>query len=151
MKILLIGQGNPGRSDDGIGPAIVESLLEAKVSCLEAEADYQLNVEHAVDISSANVVIFADSSTDSKEPFEFHRIGPSDEVRFTTHSVSPESVLSICEDLYGCVPEAYILAVRGYNFEMGEGLTDKAQRNLSEAVKYVTRFAKKRQASVVPD
>jgi hypothetical protein len=47
--------------------------------------------------------------------------------------MSPESVLALCQDIYGKHPKAYVLAIRGYNWDFAEGLSSKAIKNLEEA------------------
>ena len=47
VRILLLGFGNPGRQDDGLGPALVQAIEEMEIPGVRAEADYQLNIEDA--------------------------------------------------------------------------------------------------------
>ena len=46
-RILVIGYGNPGRCDDGLGPALVARLESLRIPGLSVEVDYQLSIEHA--------------------------------------------------------------------------------------------------------
>ena len=140
MKTLLIGYGNPGRRDDGLGAALADAIEARHIDGVTTDADYQLNIEYAADIQSADKVIFADASQSAEEPFEFKQVNPADEVTFTTHSVSPESVLAVCIDMFGRAPEAHVLAIRGYSFEMQEGLTEQAGRNLTQAVEFLSGY-----------
>ena len=51
-RILVLGYGNPGRQDDGLGPAVaagIDSLGWPGVSTLDA---YQLNIEDAIDVAA---------------------------------------------------------------------------------------------------
>ncbi|EAV45491.1 Ni,Fe-hydrogenase maturation factor [Stappia aggregata IAM 12614] len=59
--MLLIGYGNPGRGDDGLGPALSEAIAARSLPGLEVDTDYQLVAEHALAVSSHDVVIFADA------------------------------------------------------------------------------------------
>ena len=138
MKTLLIGYGNPGRQDDALGAALADAIEARHIDGVTTDADYQLNIEHAADIQTADRVIFADASENASEPFEFKSLSPADQVTFTTHSVSPESVLAVCMDLFGHAPEAHVLAIRGYSFEMQEGLTEEARLNLEKAVVFLS-------------
>jgi len=45
--ILVYGYGNPGRGDDGLGPALVEALELLGATGLDCESDYQLAIEDA--------------------------------------------------------------------------------------------------------
>jgi hydrogenase maturation protease len=140
MKTLLIGYGNPGRRDDGLGAALADAIEARHIGGVTTDADYQLNIEYAADIQTVDKVIFADASENAAEPFEFKSLSPADRVTFTTHSVSPESVLAGCQDLLGHAPEAHVLAIRGYSFEMQEGLTEQALSNLAQAVKFLSGY-----------
>ncbi len=132
-KIYVYGYGNPGRSDDGLGAAIIKKLEDEKIPEVVTDCNYQLNIEDADNISSSDVVIFVDASFEAKEPFEFRGIEPAADITFTTHAMSPESVLALCQDIYGKHPKAYVLAIRGYNWDFAEGLSSKAIKNLEEA------------------
>jgi hypothetical protein len=51
--------------------------------------------------------------------------------------MSPESVIALCGDIYGRVPESYVLAIRGYEWEMFEGLSEKAMDNFNAAYNFL--------------
>jgi len=136
-SIYVYGFGNPGRQDDGLGPMIIDKLETENIAGITTDSNYQLNIEDADNISGSDIVIFVDASIDADEPFSFKRIEPSAEITFTTHSMSPESVIALCGDIYGRVPESYVLAIRGYEWEMFEGLTEKAMKNFNEAYRFL--------------
>ncbi len=142
--ILIIGYGNPGRLDDGLGPALAEAVDKLKLPGVSAEADYQLTVEDAADIAKYAVVVFADADVAGPEPFRVKRIRPGAEsLSFSTHSVEPRAVLTLARDLFHAEPEAYVMGIRGYAFnEFGERLSDKAQANLAKAIAYVEAAAR---------
>ena len=64
---------------------------------------------------------------------------PALEVAFTSHVLSPQTVLAIAEREFGAAPEAHLLAIRGYDFAFEEGLSEEAARNLQLAVAYLSR------------
>jgi hydrogenase maturation protease len=136
-RILILGYGNPGRQDDGLGPEIVEELEKLRVPGLTLEADYQLSIEHAADLGQADKVIFVDAAVNGPEPFQLKRLEALRSIEFTSHALGPESVLAICEDTYQCRPEALLIGVRGYSFEFAEGLTEKARQNRSKALELI--------------
>ena len=115
--MLILGYGNPGRQDDGLGPAIAEAVEEWALPNVTTDAAYQLNIEEATALAEHDVVVFVDASVNAPEPYSLKRIEAESEITFTTHSVSPESVLALCEDHFNARPETYVLAVRGYEFE----------------------------------
>ena len=130
--IWLIGYGNPGRGDDGLGPALAARFMD--VPGLKVAIDYQLTVDHALQIANAETVIFADALMGSEGPFHFAKVTPSTAHDVTSHSLSPEAVLALCGTLFGRVPEAFVLGVAGSAFgAVKEGLSDAAQQNLTLA------------------
>jgi hydrogenase maturation protease len=134
---LILGYGNPGREDDGLGPEIVEELEKLRLPGLTLEADYQLSIEHAADLGQADKVIFVDAAVNGPEPFQLKRLEASRSIEFTSHALGPESVLAICEDTYQYRPEALLVGVRGYSFEFAEGLTERARQNRAVALELI--------------
>ncbi len=153
MKILIIGIGNPGRGDDGLGPA-----LAARMAGVEPGADpegalvavpgrsaavvwkYQLNIEDALLIRDYETVVFADASNLPGEFVRIEELAPGGAIAFTTHEMSPAAVLALCEDLYGRAPRGLLLSMPGFSWELGDGLTTGAIRNLDRARERLDEF-----------
>ena len=137
-KVLLIGYGNPGRLDDGLGPLLAEKIQSINIPNLTVDSDYQLIVDDAVDISKNDIVIFADAATCGREPFYFEKVQPVPNLSFSSHSVSPQALIALSKDLFDAKTDAYILGIRGYDFnDYCEKLSSKAQSNLDEALKFI--------------
>ena len=136
-RVLVLGYGNPGRQDDGLGPAAAKAVAAWAHPGVDTDADYQLNIEHGAQLAAYDAVVFIDASTTAPEPFEFERVAPSDAVTFTTHAVSPGSVLAIAADHFGGAPEAWVLGIRAYAFEFMQDLTPKAGENLAQALEHM--------------
>ncbi len=133
--IRLIGYGNPGRGDDGLGPAFAVRMGD--VPGLVVSTDYQLTVDHALWIAEAERVVFVDALIQSDAPFEFAPVGPSDRHDVTSHSLSPAAVLALSGTLFGATPEAFVLGITGYEFgEVKEGLSARAEENLGLALAF---------------
>jgi len=139
-KILVYGFGNPGRQDDGLGPAIIEKLEDEKIAGVDTDCNYQLNIEDAYSIAENDIVVFVDASLDADEPFSFSKIEPSAEITFTTHSMSPQSVLALCAELYDRKLDAYVLGIRGYEWDFEVGLTSMAVNNFNEAYSFLLNW-----------
>lgn len=139
-KILVYGFGNPGRQDDGLGPAIIERLDTDGIPGIATDCNYQLNIEDAYLIAENDIVVFVDASIDAEEPYSFSKIEPSAEITFTTHSMSPQSVLALCAELYEKKLDAYVLGIRGYEWDFEVGLTPKADKNFNEAYSFLLKW-----------
>ncbi|MEP3048088.1 MAG: hydrogenase maturation protease [Roseibium sp.] len=132
--MLLIGYGNPGRGDDGLGPAFSEAISAKRLAGLDVDTDYQLVAEHSLAIADHDVIIFADAQMNSAEVFTFREIQPGAPEVLGSHSLVPETVLALCETLYGAKPQAYVLGISGYDYgDVKEGLSPKAAGNLAQA------------------
>lgn len=133
-SMLVIGYGNPGRQDDGLGPRAAEAVELARIPCVEVLSDYQLNVEHAADVSRHEVVVFIDAAAAGATPFFLRRLLPRACGAFSTHTMRPESVLALAQDTFGWSGRAFLLGIRGYAFgDFGEDLSTQAADNLEQA------------------
>lgn len=141
MKILVIGYGNPGRSDDGLGPALAERLEALAIPGVTVEADYQLSIEHAAMAAQHDVVVFADADCACLEPFYLRPVFAKHIVEFTSHSVPPEEILHIAHTCFNATPEGYLLGMRAPVLEpFSEGLSPSALEGLEAAVKRLLEF-----------
>ncbi len=136
---LIFGWGNPSRGDDALGPLFVEHFAElarrhpewGEVECL---TDFQLQVEHALDLQGRRRVLFVDASIDAPAPYSLTRIEAARDASFTTHAMSPQAVLRVFTDIEDEPPPAWLLAIRGLHFELGEGLGAAAREHLAAAL-----------------
>jgi hydrogenase maturation protease len=136
---LVLGWGNPGRGDDGLGPAFVRAVDDLDLPGISVDSDYQLQVEDAAEVARFGRVLFVDADRGGAEPFWLSRLWPDERsLSFSTHSVAPAAVLALTRDLFRVQPEAWIMGIRGYEFdEFREGLSDRAWFNLDQAVNYL--------------
>ena len=137
-KVIVIGYGNPAREDDGLGPSVAEAIEKLEIDGVTVESDYQLNVEDSAAVAEHDVVIFVDASVSGSEPFCFSQLTPKVQDSFSSHSVEPEAVLGLAQELFNAGTQAYMLAVRGYSFDMfEENMTEKAIENQQKAVDFL--------------
>lgn len=140
-SVLVLGYGNPGRRDDGLGPRFAEAIDRMGLSRVHVESAYQLQAEDAAAVADHDVVVFVDADVSCADPFELRPILPAGEPRFSTHSLAPETVLSMAWKYLEALPEAYVLAIRGEDFDaFGEGLSERASRNLAAALAFLEQF-----------
>lgn len=138
-KILVLGYGNPGRGDDGLGPALSERIESLDLDGVTVDAAYQLNIEDAAAVADHDLVILVDAAMKGSEPFSIRRVTPAADITFTSHLVSAESILAISQDSFGRVPECWLIGIRGYEFDLYEVLSEGAERNLAAAFSFITR------------
>ena len=132
--MLVIGIGNVGRKDDGIGWAVLDQLREAGYEG-PCEYRYQLNVEDAELVSHYERVLLVDASQESlEEGYRLERVKPVSNFSYSTHQLSPGAIAHLCQDLYGKEPEIWLLVVQGFDWGIGLGLSEEAKSGIERAV-----------------
>ncbi len=135
-KIIILGIGNNGRQDDGLGWMFLD-FLEEQNSDIDIEYRYQLQIEDAELISNYDRVIFVDATKEeTEEGFYLEPCRPSEKYSFSTHALAPETILHLSNKLYNHNPDASIFAIQGYDWELMIGLSEKGTINLDKAKKY---------------
>ncbi len=148
-RILLIGYGNPGRGDDGLGPALAAKIEALGIRSLTVDIDYQLTVDHAALIAAHDVVVFADAMIGLATPFRFAEVDTAPPGTLGSHQVSPEATLALAGLLFGTAPPGWKLAIAGTEFgEVKEGLSPNAQENLTQAARFLARWITQRRSVV---
>ena len=133
--VLLFGIGNPSRGDDAIGPLAIEQLQDLGLSGIELLTDFQLQVEHALDLVGRSEVVFIDAAASGAEPFSIEPVLPAANTGAMSHALSPAAVLDAFRQVTQApMPATFTLAVRGYTFELGASLSDAAAANLDAAL-----------------
>lgn len=137
LRVLVLGYGNPGRQDDGLGPAAAAEIDKLAWPGVTVCDNYQLVIEDALEIAAHDVVWFVDAARDGAEPYALRPLSPNADIAFTSHLVKPEVLLALAGQYYAKAPQAYLLGIRGYEFEFLEGLTERARGNLAQAVAHL--------------
>lgn len=139
--ILIFGWGNPSRGDDALGPLFVERIEALRLPGVECLTDFQLNVEHALDLLGRERILFVDASLAAEPPFLQRRLFPAHDVSFSTHAMTPEAVMQVFVDLHDTEPPpCTLLAIRGERYELGETLTRAAAAHLEAALHWAEQW-----------
>lgn len=140
--VLIMTYGNPSRGDDALGPAMFD-MLEAHKSAsgnladTDLLTDFQLQIEHAIDLEGRKCILFVDAGVSCPEPFELQQLQPERDDSFTTHAMSPAAVLAVYQQINQCkAPPASLLTIRAYEFGLGVPMSELARTNLQEAFRY---------------
>ena len=143
---LIFTYGNPSRGDDGLGPAMHELLEKNKqdsddLDKVDLLTDYQLQIEHAIDLDYRECVLFIDASVSADAPYEFHQIQAERDNSYTTHAMSPVAVLDVYQQInQRKPPTSYMLTIRGYEFGLGQSLTEQAKTNLQQGYEFIKQL-----------
>jgi len=129
-QALIIGYGNPLRSDDGFGWHAAHDLTtRLQDPNIEVLARQQLTPELAETASHFQLVIFIDAAVDLPpgklrcEKITQTKTSQQQEASSFSHSLTPASLLACTAELYGKFPEAYCISVGGESFAEGESIS----------------------------
>jgi len=137
--VAVIAVGNPSRGDDALGPALLARFAdwlatEGRSDDFELIEDFQLQIEHAVDLRGRALVLFIDAMMPCGEAFRFAPVQPLAGLTHTSHALSPEAVLMVYGKTYGeAPPPAFVLGIGGEAFELGEPISPAAAAHLEAA------------------
>jgi hydrogenase maturation protease len=141
MHLVIFGWGNVSRGDDGLGPLLLARIADSGWDNATLIEDFQLQIEHALDLQGADLALFIDAGKDTPAPFSFGEIFPQDGLTHTTHALSPGSVLAVYRKVTGNTPPpAFLLCVRGESFGLGEGLSNNGAARMEEAWDFLERL-----------
>ena len=141
--ILIFTYGNPSRGDDALGPTMFDLLEKHKLESngldeVDLLTDFQLQIEHAVDLEQRKYVLFVDAGISCRAPFEIYKLQAERDDSYTTHAMSPAAVLAVYQQINQREPPpAWLLTIRAYDFDLGRAMSEQAEKNLQEAYRYI--------------
>lgn len=142
-KLLLFGYGNPGCGDDALGPLLIERIAALQLEGVECQNDMQLQVEHVTDLAACDQVLFIDADMSCSVPYELEQLSSARDDSYTSHAMNPTALLHAYRQVYHqSPPPAFLLRIRGYDFELGDPLSTLANTNLAAATEQVIEICK---------
>lgn len=140
--ILIIGYGNPSRGDDALGCLVLDFIEQhADLTHIECITDFQLQIEHALDLKDRALVLFADAEVNTQQAFTLTELSAIKDNSFSSHAISPAAVLAVYENITGqSPPPCFLLSIQASSFELGEDLSDSAKANLAQANNFVLQL-----------
>jgi hydrogenase maturation protease len=127
--VLVVGYGNPLRSDDGVGPAVAARLAgDPRLAGAEVRSAHQLTPELALDASGASLLVLVDAAADV----------PAGEVSVScldpemvavasgeamTHHLDPAGLVGLARELWGAAPQVVLVSVGVSSLEVGDRLS----------------------------
>ena len=140
--VLIFAYGNLSRGDDALGPLLLQYIEQhCHSSEIELLTDFQLQVEHALDLDKRKLVLFVDASVNTGSAYVFSELMPVKDKSYTTHAMSPAAVLAVYQSIKKQnPPPCFLLAIKGERFELGEEVSDQAQQHLEQACQFVQQL-----------
>ena len=148
--VLVFGYGNLSRGDDALGPLLLEYIeSHCDMEDIEIQSDFQLQIEHALDLENRALVLFVDASVSCVNEFDFTLLEPARDKSYTTHAMSPAAVLDVYQSIKKQTPPpCFLLSIKAEKFELGEGLSARAEHNLHQACLFAGHLLKKPDSKV---
>jgi len=144
-RVLIIGYGNPLRGDDGLAWRAIEMLAQSGLSPeVELLARHQLTPELAFLASQPETVLFLDAGVSTQAvKIRCEPVTPAKQAAIFSHELVPSAVLALAGELYGKVPRAFVISLRGECFQHGETLSPEVLKALPEFVRIVAGLVEK--------
>ena len=137
---LVIGYGNPLRSDDGVGPKVAEAVEALHLPGLVVIACHQLTPELAEAVSEARAVVFVDAAADASTEVQLRQLEPAADTQLMAHAADPRSLLALAQQLFGRCPPAWWLTIPVENLEFGESLSPRAEEGRELALAHIQKL-----------
>jgi hydrogenase maturation protease len=135
--LLLIGYGNTLRSDDGVGPKVIEAIAALKLPGVQTLSCDLLTPELADPISRADTVVFVDAAVDAPAEVQLRPLVPADSAQIMAHAADPRTMLALARDVFGHAPKAWWLTIPVENMGIGEQFSDLARQGVASAIEKI--------------
>jgi hydrogenase maturation protease len=141
--VLVVGYGNTLRADDGVGRLAAERLADdPRLDGVRVIGRHQLTPELALDVSRAAMVVFVDASI--RPPAGIFTVEPMERTGRQgagwSHHLDPPSLLDLAGELYGRVPDAFLISVGVESVLLGDRLSPIVEASLPGLVDAVAEL-----------
>ena len=158
-KLLFLGYGNPDREDDGVAWHILRALVVKlgsvppgsyedefpKFMLIDFDFQLQLAPEMAEEIAEYPYICFIDAHTGNiPEPVRLIAVDSEFQHSPFTHHLTPQSLMSMCETIYGKRPDAALLSVLGHRFLFSRELSEDTAELIPQAVQLIWAWIRER-------
>jgi hydrogenase maturation protease len=127
QSIIVIGCGNPLRGDDGVGwyavDQLAETVTDGKIEFVKCR---ELTPEFSEKLRDVKYALFVDASVEAESGVvNEESVIPKDNFSsLESHKLGPAGLLAFSNALYGNIPKAMMLSVKGESFGYGEDISD---------------------------
>jgi hydrogenase maturation protease len=146
--VLVVGYGNPLRTDDGVGWHVADRLaLDPRLDGALLDGTtvlrlHQLTPELALDVSAASLVVLVDAShgppAGTVAVAQVERAG--DAGTTWSHHLGPPSLIALAHELYGRAPDVFVVSCGVTSLEIGDTLSPEVEVALPNVVDAVVEL-----------
>jgi hydrogenase maturation protease len=123
---LVIGYGNPMRSDDNLGVYVAELLEKDQMPDVEIKTCHQLTPELIEDMIRFDRIFLIDAAAQEEE-FRIESIEKRNvKTLASSHHVDPYVLFHLLGSLYRKKPPIFVCTIAGDNFNFGSELSPSA-------------------------
>ncbi len=146
---LVLAWGNPSRGDDALGPLFADAIAALQLPGVECQCDFQLQIEHSLDLRGRQRVLFVDAARDDAlpdgAPFLLRPLQAMRDASFSSHALSPAALLQVYASTEAdAPPPAWLLGIGGHVWALGAPLSRAAQRHLQQALAWAGDWLRQR-------
>jgi hydrogenase maturation protease len=138
VRTLVVAIGNSLRADDGVAHRVADLLTG-----LTLRRVHQLTPELAAEMQQADMVVFLDADPAADAP-SLERIEAAAETGSLSHSMTPETVVTMAVRLYGFHGEAWICRLYARDFSPSTEISPEAASHLETAAQLVQQLLEAR-------
>ncbi len=139
-KTVILAWGNDFHRDDGAGRRAAALLRAMNLPGVEVHDFNQLAPEHAALLRDADRAIFLDAYP--AEPGRGALLLPLGDRQAIAlprscfgHAVQPTEIAALASDLFGSRAEAWLAAIPGFDFDLGEELSEATRRGMDDVIR----------------
>jgi len=133
-KVLIIGVGNPLRSDDGVGPYVADCIEAKGLTDVKVWITQQLNMEDLERMLEFNRIILIDASVGGPL-LDFRPVEKfTGQALSSSHHLSAETFVNLASSIYHKDLRIHLCTIRGDSFEVGDKITPQVIERAQEAV-----------------
>ncbi len=152
-EILVIGYGNAYCRDDGVALYVINELRRFRgMRKLQPDEDGLDELGHSFDsvmlhqlvpeiipvVAGYRLVFFVDAHVGTiPDRVRVVRVEEEGGFHAVSHHMSPGMVLRMVPETKGVAPTAYLVSVKGENFDFGFGITDTCKLSADLAIKKI--------------
>lgn len=140
---LVVGYGNPLRTDDGVGWHVADRLADdPRLDGAAVLRRHQLTPELALDVSAASLVVLVDASHGpAPGTFTVARAERAGDTGTTwSHHLGPPSLIALAHELYGRAPDVFVVSCGVQSLEIGDTLSPVVEAALPAVVDAVAEL-----------
>ncbi len=156
MRSLIVGYGNADRQDDGVAwhvltgiarglgrpvPAAPEDGFFPEGEEIDLWYVLQLAPEMSEDFAQYERICFVDAHTGNiEQEILLQPVEASPASSAFTHHLTPAACLALTQAIYGKMPEAKLLSIRGFQFGFSRELSPETAALVEQAVETLMKW-----------